>query len=203
MPIRGRPAIAASRNDPAGRGRGRCSGRAAWPRPHMPWRARPLPARIAAVRAGAAIADANVHPVPWVLRVWSRGVVNSENAWPSNSRFTTVGPSKWPPLITTAAAPRPCSTRAASRASSSVVTERPVSTSASRRFGVTTRASGRRLIDDVIDGIRRQEVMAALRDHHRIHDKRSHVPAPECVRDRGDDRGVREHPGLDGVERDV
>ena len=91
----------------------------------------------------AAIADANVQPVPCVLRVCTRIDLNARYCFPSYSRSVDdASSSKCPPLITTARAPISTIRAAASRASSHDAILRSVSTSASGRFGVTTSASG-------------------------------------------------------------
>ena len=95
--------------------------------------------------SSAAIALDSVHPVPWVLEVWNRRP--SSHVRPAGSARTSglSSSGRWPPLTSTARAPRALSASACSaivwrsRASGS-----PRRAAASGRFGVTTMASGRR-----------------------------------------------------------
>ena len=129
----------ASRSDRAGRGRGRSAGRAGWRRPR-----RSAPAPVAS-RSGwpsaryAAMAEANVQPVPCVFVVWMRGVANSMNRSPSNSRSTSSSP-----LAVAALDDRPprrrargCGAPPRARRHGEAIRP-PASTSASGMFGVTT-----------------------------------------------------------------
>ena len=82
--------------------------------------------------------------------------------------------------------------------------DRPLSASASGRFGVTTAASGSSSAAGRLRRHpRRQQPIAALRDHHRIDDHERQLQRRDRGRDRLDDRGVREHAGLVGIDRDV
>ena len=96
-----------ARSDRAARGRGRSPARARWRRRRTPGRARP-PRRASRPSARpAAIADANVQPVPCVLRLSMRGVRNSVNVLAVeeqvDDRIVVRVPADVPPLMTTAA----------------------------------------------------------------------------------------------------
>ena len=83
-----------------------------------------------------------------------------------------VGPDgRWPPLMTTLAAPKATRRRAASRRDSASSIRMPVSASASGMFGVTTNAcrSSSRL--EGLDSVVVDETVAALGNHHRIDDE--------------------------------
>ena len=88
------------------------------------------------------MADAKVHPVPWVLRVSMRSASKVRNSLPSNNT-STADPSRWPPLTTTWRGPISKSFRAISFMPSTSDASMPVSAFASSRFGVTTVARGK------------------------------------------------------------
>ena len=79
----------------------------------------------------------------------------------------------------------------------------PASTSASGMFGVTTSASGSSSRTDRVDRGLLEQPVAALGDHHRIDDQVREAEASDRGGHRLDDRGVRQHAGLDRVGADV
>ena len=89
----------------------------------------------------AAIAAANVQPVPWVLRVSMRSD-SSVSKFPPSNNTSTAGPSRCPPLTTTLRGPISKSLRATVRIPSTSEASIPVSARASSRFGVMTVARG-------------------------------------------------------------
>src|SRR5471030_179931 len=99
----------------------------------------------------AVMAAEYVQPVPWVWRVSRRGAGNSRHSTPSNRTSTTSvdWESRWPPLISTAAAPIWWMRQAARRMSSRVrivmpVRVMPVRISASGTLGVMRAERGSR-----------------------------------------------------------
>ena len=95
----------------------------------------------------AAVAEAKLHPVPWLFGVSIRGARSSRVAVPSKTTSTASSPvssTAWPPLTTTTDGPSAPSARAASCCSARVRIGVSSSTWASRRLGVSTVAYGSR-----------------------------------------------------------
>ena len=91
----------------------------------------------------AVIAAEYVQPVPCVETPRTNGADNISSVLPSKKTSTASrAPRRCPPLTSAAQPNRPCNTRAAARNPSSSRTDKPVSNSASSRFGVTSAASG-------------------------------------------------------------
>jgi hypothetical protein len=90
----------------------------------------------------AAMAEANEQPVPWTLGVSMRSLLNTARSdpWATTS---VASPSRWPPFTTTQAALSAASSRAASEASSVLLSGRPRMAEASSRLGVMTSAWGK------------------------------------------------------------
>ena len=86
------------------------------------------------------MADANVHPVPWVLVDSMRG--DSKRSEPSLVTRTShiISPSRSPPVIKAAPAPPSTSARPATSMASALSTTSPVNNSASAMLGVVNAA---------------------------------------------------------------
>ena len=95
------------------------------PHARKPGREQPRRAGVMPCAKPAATAEAVVHPVPWVWRVWMRGAANASIPSAVASRSTTVSDGRWPPFSSTAGAPSASSAGAAVRMSASVAMVTP------------------------------------------------------------------------------
>ncbi len=122
---------------------------------------------------------------------------------PSNSRSTTSGSSKWPPLTTTggrAEVDEPPRGIPRVGARSHGPAEQHL------RFHPVWRDDRRERQQQTahaVDGRLRQQLVAALGDHHRIDDDEGQGSVGGAVGDHLDDGRRGQHPGLDRVNRDV
>ena len=118
---------------------------------------------------------------------------------------TASSPTPWPPLISTAWQPvAPSSALAWATISSSLrACWLPSRIAASGRLGVIRVASGKQVALDGLDGLRRQQHVAARRHHHRIDDQWTRGRGSQHAATTVHDFGVGQHSGLDGADVQV